>query len=183
MNREKTIGTIEWRPRPAEVKIKVHLGEKWGERDTQRRLSISGMIWRKGAWDCDSGGQINSTLKNAKWVGSPTLDVGKLLEIWGRWHRNDMHAGCEHQRAEKWEELPLLPDKPTSSYVEWTTIQGRKTHSWNMRTWARRDEHPEGLMCEPCPTCGYRYGTKWVKEELSEEALAWAREFIGEEET
>jgi hypothetical protein len=27
-------------------------------------------------------------------------------------------------------------------------------------------EHPEGILCKPCPVCGYKYGTEWRKEEL-----------------
>lgn len=54
-----------------------------------------------------------------------------FLAIWQRWHLNDMHAGCEHQRALGWEK---------DGY----------------------DKHPS----EPCPTCGYKFGTAWKKEEL-----------------
>lgn len=27
--------------------------------------------------------------------------------------------------------------------------------------WLRESEHPEGLLCRPCPVCGYEYGTSW----------------------
>ena len=27
--------------------------------------------------------------------------------------------------------------------------------------WIIQEEHPEGLLCRPCPVCGYRYGTAW----------------------
>lgn len=35
----------------------------------------------------------------------------------------------------------------------------------------RFDEHPKGLLCKPCPVCGYKYGTKWLKEELPQEVI------------
>ncbi len=27
--------------------------------------------------------------------------------------------------------------------------------------WIEETEHPEGILCKPCPVCGYRYGTEW----------------------
>jgi len=34
------------------------------------------------------------------------------------------------------------------------------------RKWVYESEHPEGILCKPCPVCGYKYGTEWRKEEL-----------------
>jgi len=57
-----------------------------------------------------------------------------FLDLWERWHLNDMKAGCEHQRKLGWK-----------SY----------------------DEHPS----EPCPVCGYKYGSAWLREELPESVV------------
>ena len=27
--------------------------------------------------------------------------------------------------------------------------------------WLRESEHPNGILCKPCPVCGYEYGTAW----------------------
>lgn len=27
--------------------------------------------------------------------------------------------------------------------------------------WLRESEHPQGLLCRPCPVCGYKYGSAW----------------------
>jgi hypothetical protein len=62
----------------------------------------------------------------------------QLLDVWKEWHLNDMHAGCEHQRALGWE---------------------REGY----------DKHPS----EPCPECGYEYGTKWNKVDVPESVIAW----------
>lgn len=32
-------------------------------------------------------------------------------------------------------------------------------------------EHPEGLLMKACPTCGYKYGSKWLHEDVPEEVL------------
>jgi hypothetical protein len=62
--------------------------------DDNHRLSISGTIRMFGPAGNGSGGQIYDELlaefpKNKKAV--------RLVEIWKKWHLNDMNAGCEHQ--------------------------------------------------------------------------------------
>lgn len=32
-------------------------------------------------------------------------------------------------------------------------------------------DHPLGFLTKPCPVCGYRYGSKWLKEELPEDVV------------
>lgn len=34
------------------------------------------------------------------------------------------------------------------------------------RGWVHETEHPEGILCKPCPVCKYKYGSEWRKEEL-----------------
>ena len=29
------------------------------------------------------------------------------------------------------------------------------------RGFLREEEHPDGILCKPCPVCGYKYGTSW----------------------
>lgn len=35
------------------------------------------------------------------------------------------------------------------------------------------DEHPDGILCKPCPVCGYKYGTSWLMEEVPEDVIDW----------
>lgn len=37
--------------------------------------------------------------------------------------------------------------------------------------WVRPEEHPDGLLGKPCPTCDYQYGTAWKKEPVPVEVL------------
>lgn len=37
----------------------------------------------------------------------------------------------------------------------------------------REDEHPDGILCRACPVCGYKYGTRWLKEAVPPEVIAW----------
>ena len=41
--------------------------------------------------------------------------------------------------------------------------------------WVRPDEHPEGVLCKPCPACGYKYGTAWLCKEVPAEVLEFLR--------
>lgn len=34
---------------------------------------------------------------------------------------------------------------------------------------------PEGLLCKPCPVCGYEYGSAWLKREVPEEILEYLK--------
>ncbi len=151
------------------------------------KLSISGVIGPKSNGDARGGcGQIcmefahrnpqdndGRTTKPIKpeeiefaagWTADRWLD---LLDIWEAWHLNDMQAGCVHQRAEGWSRRPIDPSKPTSAYGKF--FEGQKSDSWNMLSWIRPDEHPEGLLNKPCPVCGYKYGSAWLKQELPNE--------------
>lgn len=39
--------------------------------------------------------------------------------------------------------------------------------------WLKPEEHPEDLLCRPCPICGYKYGTAWIKEEVPKYIIEW----------
>lgn len=95
--------------------------------------------------------------------------LDEFMALWDRWHLNDMRADCEHQRAEKWGERPIDPDKPLSSYGR--HFDGQRDETWNMLGWVRPSEHPAGLLGVPCPTCGYKYGTAWLTEPVPAEVL------------
>lgn len=39
--------------------------------------------------------------------------------------------------------------------------------------WLKPDEHPDGILRKPCPVCGYKYGTSWLKEEVPSDVIDW----------
>lgn len=39
--------------------------------------------------------------------------------------------------------------------------------------WLHANEHPEGFLAKRCPVCGYKYGTKWLREELPQDVIAF----------
>lgn len=39
--------------------------------------------------------------------------------------------------------------------------------------WLHTEEHPEGILCKPCPVCGYKYGSAWKHEDVPQEIIDW----------
>lgn len=39
--------------------------------------------------------------------------------------------------------------------------------------WLKPEEHPDGILCKPCPVCGYKYGTSWKKEDIPKAVIEW----------
>jgi hypothetical protein len=110
------------------------------------RLTLHGVEGALASGNClGSSGQIDMHLRHEK-LGEDYELVPpwteemfrKLLELWGKWHLNDLHAGCEHQRELGWEK---------ESY----------------------DTHP----AEPCPVCGYKYGTGWHTVPVPDGVTTW----------
>lgn len=145
--------------------------------DRDGELHITGVEGPKRNGDCwGSCGQIDMGWRDrpqdwtTKGADFTDAQLTEFMAIWDRWHLNHMRAGCEHQRAEGWGDRPIDPSKPTRSYGK--HFEGQKSDSWNLLGWVRPDEHPEGLLGVPCPTCGYKYGTSWLREELPAEVIA-----------
>ena len=91
-----------------------------------------------------------------------------LLDVWRLYHLNDMHAGCEHQRAMGWGQERIDKSKPRQAYGRF--YPGQSHDTWNSKGWIYP---PHGHLTEQCPICGYRYGTEWKREEVPEDILEW----------
>lgn len=84
-------------------------------------------------------------------------------------------ASITDEEKELWN-LPL-------SVRTWKTLddpryEPQKKHEWDEGPtvektlgWLRPDEHPEGILCKPCPVCGYEYGSAWKIEPVPEDVL------------
>ena len=136
------------------------------------RFSMSADIRNPYGTDIVMGGQCVDTV--AAFFPNDKK-ARRMVEIWRRWHMNDMRAGCEHQRAEGWDKRPIDPNRPPSTYI--TLKRGecgllRDYSGWNMLAWATLQDHPNGLLSEPCAKCGYKYGTSWLCEELPADVVA-----------
>ena len=161
IGRIKTIAPYEY-AEPKEVWAKVILGIELreiedpfiitidGKRVPKKvQLSISGEI--KHGRTFIAGGQIIDTLKEAYKNNTLSLRIPdaifiKILEIWEKWHLNDLRAYCIHQK-------PIVEEHKGKSYEELMKI-------------------PE---LQKCPVCGYRYGSQWRYEPLPEEVVEFIK--------
>jgi hypothetical protein len=148
------------------------------------KLSISGVVGPRGNGDAyGSVGQWIMDFKDYDERGRLTLadiqpapgwtadTVRRFFDVWERWHLNDMRAGCAHQRAEGWGERRIDESKPATAYGKFHP--GQHGPTWNLLGWVTPAEVPGGLMTAPCPTCGYKYGTAWLTEEVPADVLAF----------
>lgn len=129
-------------------------------------FTASGEIWERGMRDCISCGQNCETIRTLypddKWVQ-------RFCDVWDKWHLNAMRPGCAHQMADGWDKRPIDPQRPLRDYGKFHPKQ--KSPTWNMLAWVYKAEVPGGLLTEPCPICGERYGAKWYYEPLPQDIL------------
>jgi len=164
VNKTIRLGTVAVGRRAASVfcRIKIEDG----------KLSISGVEGPLPSGNAlGSCGQIDMHLKASSFKtfapGWNFWKVKKFLDIWARWHLNDMQAGCEHQRAAKWEDRRIDANELPANHM------ANRDERGVLAIWVRPDEHKEGLLCAPCEVCGYKYGSMWRKEELPADVVGF----------
>lgn len=157
-------------------------GDRWAGIEVQitdGRLSVCGVIGHPAQLrraNADACGQIIDDIANLpddKLVNITPAERDHLVSTWRRWHLNDMRAGCEHQQAEQWDRRPIDPSKALDTYGK--HFPGQRQDTWNMLTWVRPSEHPDGLLGKECDECGYAFGTAWIQEDLPADVIAWAK--------
>lgn len=47
-----------------------------------------------------------------------------------------------------------------------------------VRGWIRYDKDKNGILCKPCPICGYKYGSSWTFREIPANDLARIKELL-----
>lgn len=90
---------------------------------------------------------------------------------------NALEKGVTFTPTPEQSRLASLPYSLTSHLPE--APQGyapdKRPNETKSTGWLREDEHPEGFLGKPCPVCGYRYGTKWLRREVPEAVLEWLK--------
>lgn len=79
--------------------------------------------------------------------------------------------------------LTIEPDRPKSPDLWGDDASGLLRDGWitegkretKTAGWVSPAEHPGGLLGKPCPTCGYRYGTAWLYEDVPDDVLEFLR--------
>jgi len=182
------------------------------------KFSMCAEIWNHIKSDIYQGGQCVDTVAA---YFPHNKKAQRMVEVWKRWHLNDLQAGCEHQRALGWgkgedkievviygltqeahklrKEAQVVAESAarTGTVAELTeTGKALLGSDWfkdkfsppdadsplsgcyevrkrEMKSpgWVYPEQHSKGKLCKPCPKCGYKYGSAWLKEELPSEIV------------
>lgn len=130
--------------------IRLEMNIRLTETKSGEALGISGMVYRKnkrGRWMEIGGGQCLDD-EYFKEASKRSALVRKVVELWERYHLNDMHAGTEKQEdfLEK-----HFKDNPNE--------RGYKASCDAL--------DKAGLLVDD----GYKYGTNWLFRPIPEKAL------------
>jgi len=163
----------------AEVRGEVYIKIEY----TEGKLSLSGVeAPTRDGNALGSCGQISSKLSEYKEPrfnqGWMERDFYRLKEYWRVWHLNNLQAGCEHQRAARWEDKRIKPEELPDCRSN--RDEGGILAIWVYPLEARGEKfvnndscHKDGLLTKACPNCGYKYGSAWLKKEVPEEVINW----------
>ena len=137
-------------------KVRVYVEVELKDTEKGPALRMVGEIWRgRRLIEC---GQNYDTIMDMLDKGEftklkvPKAHLEMLLDIWKRWHLNDMAPYCVHQAARAWE-----------LYEQGITDL---------------DEIRKDPIMACCPECGHRYGSKWCYIPIPKAILAWLKNFI-----
>ncbi len=90
---------------------------------------------------------------------SPRTMAGRIyLEAKARAFQGTIYSPAQDSAAATW----LSDHGPLKIEIE------NKTSGWT-----HPNEHPDGELTKPCPTCGYKYGTAWKKSEVPPDVIKW----------
>lgn len=148
-----------------------------------KEFTMSCNYWNKPHTDIIMGGQCcDEVLKDVKTYVTNPKKVKRMIEVWKEWHLNGMNAGCEHQRSAKWNEVRIDPAELPKSHANrdekgilaiwvYPSAHFEKGKWIEPSVYAGSDVHEKGLLTKPCPICGYKYGTAWLKREIPAEII------------
>jgi hypothetical protein len=142
---------------------KVNAVEITARLSDEGRLSITGGIWNGRSTDYASCGQNLETILEL-FPNDPK--VRRIVEIWRRWHLNDMQAGTPRQ-------------------MEWLRTNGfGYSHDDNCNLLAHagllydHEYDPEGNPVDEPHEEGYKFGSRWLKSDLPDEIRAEVEELF-----
>ena len=139
-----------------EKTLKVTLEIELRKEEKGQVLSICGNVWNLRLTDILAGGQINNELR--RWLNKDKLilsiskdKLSRILDIWDRWHLNNLNTGCEHQKKLMNE---IRKEKGEDFFYASNYDSILKIPAFNK-----------------CPECGYKYGSAWMFEPLPNEVI------------
>ncbi len=67
--------------------------------------------------------------------------------------------------------LPYSVTIPSENSVD-PRYKFKNEETKNVR-WVYPKEHDKGILTKPCPICGYKYGSAWLKRAVPQDVLDW----------
>ena len=64
------------------------------------------------------------------------------------------------------------PDAPEGYQAAQNTSYSSATET-KKTNWLHEADHPDGYLSKPCPVCGYKYGSKWLKRDLPADVVTF----------
>lgn len=126
-------------------------------------LSIQASVWRPDRTDIERGGQYREVIADvATWAGDwIKATAPRMVEVWERWHLNDLTAGTPEQEAY----LRANPIAATLNHYEVSCIVLKAAGLYEVPD--PRD-----------PSKLYAYGTAWLTEPIPADVLAEIRGWL-----
>jgi hypothetical protein len=154
-----------YNPRGRKTRAQVFITVKFDE--STGRLSITGVEGPLSNGNAlGSCGQINMHLRESNrkdWrynAGYDSATMDKLLEVWERWHLNDLKAGTPAQEAF------IDVHKHEFDRLDWYGDACKMLQAVDLLV---AEHEPEQMVWGVGR--GYRYGTAWLSEEVPSEVI------------
>lgn len=94
---------------------------------------------------------------------------------------DSLRAGKTHRPTQEerdmaslsWDKTTSTKRRPSSHYAPSVSLYSSDPghEETKMLGWLTPKQHPRGILSKPCPTCGYKYGTEWKREEVPKRIL------------
>jgi hypothetical protein len=88
------------------------------------------------------------------------------------------------EQLKEFGEMRLTPDEHRLIKLKWKVTtdgdadRGPDPEAYELESiekklagWVYPREHPRGVLCKPCPVCGYTYGSAWLREDVPDDVL------------
>lgn len=113
--------------------------------------------------------EVTNAQRRIKREALEVLKAGKAVQLLPE---EQMWMNLEYAITSHTEELP---EKIESYYEPKKPLYAGDKGATEVKTlgWLRPEEHPEGILTKPCPVCGYKYGSAWLKEEVPADVIDW----------
>jgi hypothetical protein len=66
-----------------------------------------------------------------------------------------------------------INEEQAQYYEPWSNSSVYRATEKKTRGWVDFKDDPRGILCKPCPVCGYKYGTAWLHEDVPQEVIDW----------